>query len=131
MTNREHFMAVVDQICKRPGMFTGTESLRGVANYLDGLDHGLALATGEKLLRHMDWYRWLEGEYVQGLQGQQWPDFLSERFGSDKAALESLPRLYRAFFADLDSIGEAGIHDRASRRILARQVERDPNSPLN
>ena len=131
MSNREHFMAVVDLICKRPGMFTGTESLRSVANYLDGLEHGLALANGEELPRHMAWYRWLEGEYIQGLQGQQWTEFLSERFGSDRAVLESLPRLYREFFADLDAIGEVGIHDRASQRILARQAEGDPHASLN
>ena len=129
MTNREHFLSVVDRICKRPGMFTGGESLRGVVNFLDGLDQGLALATGSKPLRHMDWIRWVEGEFAQGMGGQQWADFMIERLGSDKEVLDCLPHLYRQFFADLDAMGESGIHDRASQRILAKQSERDPGEP--
>jgi hypothetical protein len=124
MNTREHFLSVVDLICKRPGMFTGTESLKDVSIYLNGLEHGLTVATASKLFTHA-WHRWLEGQYLEGMQGQPWTEFLIEKFGSDGPVLEALPSLYRQFFEDLDVLGETGIHERASQRLIAKNTPRN------
>lgn len=126
MSTQEAFVAVVDLICRRPGMFTGTQCLRDIAIYLDGLDHGVSLAVGGPRSTQA-WRRWLEGRYMRGMGAQPWTEYLGDLLGSEAAVMEALAGLYREFFADLDALGEAGIHDRTSQRLVARHVPRDPD----
>lgn len=121
LSRREVFLELVDTICKRPGMYVGTESLRDVSIYLYGMENGLTRsASGERWMR--TWPCWLEGRYMVRHQAQPWPQVLCDLLGSDEAALASLPGLYREFFTDLDALGEAGIEERTLRRFIARRA---------
>ena len=123
-SNREAFLALVNCICKRPGMYVGSEDLRDVAIYLDGFEHGLTQSLGGGLFTKT-WPRWLEGHYVHCHQAQRWTQVLRNLTGSDEAVFAVLPSLYSEFFADLDAIGEVGIEARTSQRIVASHVERN------
>lgn len=101
-------------------MYVGTESLRDVAIYLDGMYDGLTgNVDGEYLTQ--TWCRWLEGHHMVRHQAQPWTQVLCDLLGSNEAALAALPGLYREFFQDLDSLGEEGIEQRTLQRFIARR----------
>ncbi len=119
LSNREAFLARIDTICKRPGMYVGTDSLRDVSIYLYGMEDGLTCSSvGEGWMK--TWPRWLEGRYLVRHQAMPWTQVLCDVLGSDKAALTALPGLYREFFKDLDSLGEEGIEQRTFQQFIAR-----------
>ena len=117
--DRQLFLEVVDLISRRPGMYVATERLRDVANYLHGLEHGIgggqAVAFLSRVLK-----RWMEGRFLFCRAAWGWDQLLLHALGSDAAALAALPNLIREYFADLDSLGEAGIEGKVSAAILAK-----------
>jgi hypothetical protein len=118
-TERKVFLEIVDLISARPGMFVGTEKLRDVANYLHGLEHGLNGGLEIAPITHV-FRRWIEGRFLYCRAAWHWDKLLLHTFRSDAAALAALPNLFREFFSELDTLGEAGIEAKVSEAILAK-----------
>ena len=116
---RKIFLDAVDLISIRPGMFVGTEDLRDVANYLHGLQHGLSGSPERGFATHF-FKRWIEGRFLYCRAAWNWDKLLLHSLGSDAAALAALPDLFREYFSELDSLGEAGIEEKVSKAILAK-----------
>ena len=116
--NQEAFLEIVDLICHRPGMYVGSDHLKDVVIYLNGLAHGLALCNSGEVLTK-SWPRWLEGRYLRGHQAHEWSEVLCDLLGSQNAVFAVLPSLYREYFEDLSVLGDSGIEVLSSHRLLA------------
>jgi hypothetical protein len=103
-------------------MFVGSGQLWDVAIYLSGLEDGLARGNAEMLVAP-SWQRWVEGRFLIFSPGWHWSRILVHAFGSDEAALTSLPSLYDEFFVDLDLLGSKGIEERTTQRLVAEYGE--------
>jgi hypothetical protein len=122
MPTMGHFMKLLHDISKRPGMYVGEGSLKAVSHYLDGYDHAMEDhgATPSPLY---GWMRWVEMRFLISHSAWHWTRILVHVYGSDGAALESLPSLYEEFLADRESMGVDGIEAELKRRLIAEYGE--------
>lgn len=112
------FVALLDAIAKRPAMYVGRCSLRLVSAYLDGYDHAIGdLGISEMPLT--GWGRWVELRFLISHPAWHWTRILRHVFGSDAAAIEALPGLYRQFLLRREALGVEGIEAEHHRRFMA------------
>jgi hypothetical protein len=92
----DKILQLLETITKRPAMYVGTTSLRAVSHYLDGYCHALRDANNiEDPLK--GWTRWIEFKYLISHPAWHWTRILIHIYGSDKAAIDLLPSLYKEF----------------------------------
>ena len=118
----DHFRDLVHTIARRPGLYVGVNSLRAVSQYLDGYDHAVMEITGcasdERPL--YGWMRYVGLRFLISHPAWHWTRILLYEYGSDKAALEALPKLYDQFVEQRSSIGVEGIEVELRRQIIAK-----------
>ena len=112
------YIALVNSIAKRPAMYVGRCSLRRVSAYLDGYEHALGdVGISETPLA--GWGRWVELRFLISHAAWHWTRILLHAFGSDAAAIEALPGLYREFLLQREALGVEGIEAEHERRLMA------------
>jgi len=120
----DQFSDLLDRIAKRPAMFVGVCSLSRVANFLDG--YCLAMEDlGCKTSPLHGWMDWVELRFGICHSAWHWSRILLHHHGSDHAAIEALPGLFRDFVAERDQAGLVEIlahHERAFRKTEGYRV---------
>jgi hypothetical protein len=116
------FVRVVEAVARRPGLYVGRCSLSDVGHYLSGYACALADA-GQAESPIEGWMRWVELRYLIAHPAWHWTRILLYVHGTDRAALDALPGLYRQFLADRTTLGIAGIEAELSRRLIAAHGE--------
>ncbi|WP_422931844.1 hypothetical protein [Singulisphaera sp. PoT] len=112
------FASLLRSIARRPAMYVGTCSLRAISAYLEGYCHALK-DVGRDELPLSGWMRWVESRYLISHPAWSWARILMHVYGDDRAAIEALPELHRAFLARRAEIGVEGVEDEHRRRFIA------------
>src|SRR5262245_59906823 len=109
------FAALLDEVCRRPGLYVGRCSLRSVAFYLNGYDHAL-LEIGNAQTPWGGFQRWVELRFLISHAAWHWSRILLHVYGSDEAAIAALPGLYREYLSQREAVGADGIEAECRRR---------------
>lgn len=116
------FVGLIDAIARRPALYVGRCSLHAVSHYLSGYDRALAdLGQAETPLS--GWVRWVESRFLISHPAWHWTRILLHVLGTDQAAIEALPALYREFLSDRAALGVEGIETENRRRLIAEYGE--------
>ena len=86
---------LIEDIVRRPGMYTGRRRLHAVADYLSGYSH--ALADCGKDVKFFGWQRWVEYRFGVFHAGWHWSRILHHFYTTEDAAIAALPALYTEF----------------------------------
>jgi hypothetical protein len=116
------FVGLIDAIAKRPALYVGRCSLHAVSDYLSGYDHALA-DLGQPVTPLAGWVRWVESRFLISHPAWHWTRILLHVLGTDRAAIEALPTLYREFLSDRAALGVEGIETEHRRRLIAEYGE--------
>jgi hypothetical protein len=112
------FVALLDEIAKRPAMYVGECRLRSVGVYLAGYDHAIG-DLGQADTPLAGWGRWVESRFLISHPDWHWTRILLHVYGSERIAIEALPELYREFLSARESHGIEGIEAEHHRRLTA------------
>ena len=69
------------------------------------------------------WGRWVESRFLISHPAWHWTRILLHVHGSDRAAIEALPALYREFLSQREALGAEGIEAERLRRFSAAYGE--------
>ncbi|MFF9566192.1 hypothetical protein [Streptomyces sp. NPDC014685] len=120
------FLDLLDNLCRRPAMFTGERTVASVATFLTGYYIGVSHAEpepGSGLLGHFShehWGRWVETRYGVFDPAWSWSRILLHHHGDDQRVFEVLPSLFRQFLADRDAHGAEGLAARHREQFADR-----------
>jgi hypothetical protein len=113
------FVALVDAIAKRPAMYVGKCSLHAVSVFLDGYDRAVH-DVGTTTPPLSGWFRWVESRFLISHPAWHWSRILLHVYGTDQAAIEALPTLYREFLSTRAAFGVEGIEAELRLRLIAK-----------
>ncbi len=111
------FEALLHSIAKRPGMYVGRCSLWSVSHFLHGYDFAL-MDLGHTETPLDGWGLWVESRFLISHPAWHWTRILLHVYGSDQAAIEALPLLYKEFLAERAALGLKGIEAEHRQRLI-------------
>ncbi len=97
-------------------MYVGGRNIHSVLNYLRGYDHALQ-DLGVSPTPLAGFSPWIHGHFLIFHQAWSPGRILLHSYGSDRAAIAALPRLYEAFLVARDKPGIEGINTWRDRRL--------------
>jgi hypothetical protein len=112
------FESLLRRMAGRPGMFVGACSLGALGHHLAGYTQAL-LDSGQSEAPLDGWTRWAESRLLISHSARHWTRVLLHVYGSDRAAMDALPQLYREFLAQRAELGVGGIEREHRRRFFA------------
>lgn len=111
------FEALLDSLSKRPAMYVGQCCVRSVSHYLDGYCHALN-DVGQTETPLDGWMQWVEFRFHISHPAWHWTRILLHVYGSDRAAIEALPRLHNDFLAQRSVMGVQGIEQQLEQLLI-------------
>ncbi|MFF2011692.1 hypothetical protein ACFVWY_21790 [Streptomyces sp. NPDC058195] len=116
------FLDLLENLCRRPAMFTGERTVESVSVFLTGYFIGVSHAAPEEPGLPMDsgWSRWIETRYDVFHPAWPWRRILLHHHADDQGVFEVLPSLYGQFLAERDACGTDGIEARHQDRFKGR-----------
>ena len=113
------FSAMLEQLCERPAMFIGCNTIFGVSTYLAGYcdAHERAIAGSDPMRGFL---RWIEMRFVISSPAWHWTRILLHEYGTDAHCIAALPTLYSDFKADIEDHGLDWVHSERNRRLVKR-----------
>ena len=114
-----NFALILEQLCERPAMFIGCNTIFGVSTYLAGYcDAHERANVGSDPMR--GFFRWIEMRFVVSSPAWHWTRILLHEYGTEAHCIAALPKLYSEFKADLATHGLDWIHSELHRRLVER-----------
>ncbi|MFE7616550.1 hypothetical protein [Streptomyces sp. NPDC057496] len=118
------FLDLLDNLCRRPAMFTGERTVSSVATFLTGyyigVSHSEPGSGPPGRSPHEYWGRWVEMRYDVFDPAWSWGRILLHHHGDDQGVFEVLPALFREFLADRDAHGAEGLAARHREQFAGR-----------
>ncbi|WP_435598167.1 hypothetical protein [Streptomyces anulatus] len=113
------FLDLLENLCRRPGMFTGEPTVASVQVFLAGYFTGVSAADpeGPGLPLYRQWRQWIEVRYDVFHPAWPWTRILLHHHGADRDVFEVLPSLFRQFLADRETCGAEELEDRHKHRF--------------
>lgn len=113
----------------RPGLFTGQPSFLAVASYLEGIAFAMSWGGGPNAGPRLSCFGlWLSHRFLIYGSCWNWSRILLHVAGSEDAAFELLPKLYREFAEQVDQLDIVRMLEDLKCQ-LESQFGRDWNSP--
>ena len=125
---RERFIDILQEACKRPGLYTGSSSYAAFAHWLNGFDMGCWFSGGRSPLRLGDFSNWLSLRYLIFGSAWSWQSLILHIADSEEDALPLLAQLYREFSDEADSLDSEELYTEL-RECLIKAYGQDYHNP--
>jgi hypothetical protein len=126
---REKFAPMLEQMCRRPGLYTGQPSFLALACYLEGIEFAARPDENSKLSPSLsDFGLWLMRRYLIYGSFWNWSRIVLHVAGSERDAFDLLPQLYREFEEQYDQMDPNKLLEELRTELMAI-LGRDWNSP--
>jgi len=125
--NREDFLGMLENFCKRPAIYTGFPDYKTAICWLEGFD------TAHPGMLFGSFEQWLSHKLLINHSGWGWPRMILHIAGSEEMALGTLAMTYREYASVADSLDANDLkNDRdAALTALYGTTSHEPESLTN